>query len=83
MVDSTKNSDEKFSFEDVGIRTTGRTTSTSAANVTRFISEKLLYWGVEERGAYHTVSSNFPEVDSDSGNNEYFDLSCQLDNQII
>ena len=54
MLDSTKSSDEKNSFEDVGIPTTvtGRTTS-AAANVTRLISEKLLDWGVEERGAYH------------------------------
>jgi hypothetical protein len=54
MLDSTKSSDEKRSFEDVGTPTTGtgRTASTSAANVTRFISEKLLDWGVEERGAY-------------------------------
>jgi hypothetical protein len=54
MLDSTKSSDEKRSFEDVGTPTTGtgRTASASAANVTRFISEKLLDWGVEERGAY-------------------------------
>jgi hypothetical protein len=54
MLDSTKSSDEKNSFEDVtvGIPTTGRTTSATAANVTRYISEKLLDWGVEERGVY-------------------------------
>jgi hypothetical protein len=51
MLDSTKSSDEKRSFEDVEIPTTGRTTS-AAANATRFISEKLSDWGVEERGAY-------------------------------
>jgi hypothetical protein len=46
VLDSTKSSDEKPS------PTPGRITSASAANVTRFISEKLLDWGVEERGAY-------------------------------
>jgi len=49
MFDSTKTSDEKRSFEDVIIPTRA---TTSVANVTRFISEKLLDWGVEERGAY-------------------------------
>lgn len=54
MLDSTRSSDEKTSFGNVGIPTTGRAriTSQAAANVTRFISEKLLEWGVEERGAY-------------------------------
>ena len=53
MLDSTKSS-EKASFGNVGISTTGRAgiTSQAAGNVTRFISEKLLEWGVEERGAY-------------------------------
>jgi hypothetical protein len=46
ILDPTKSSNEKFSFEDEEIPT--RTTS----DVARFISEKLLYWGVEERGAY-------------------------------
>lgn len=46
MLDSTMSSDDKRSFEDV--RTPTR--STSAASVTRFISGKLLEWGVEERG---------------------------------
>jgi len=53
LLDPTKSSDEKISLEDVGVPTTGRTTFASAANVTRFVSEKLLDWGVEERGAYH------------------------------
>ena len=59
VFDSTKSSDEKNSFEDVGVPspTTGRTTFASAANVTRFVSEKLLDWGVEERGAYHIFQS--------------------------
>jgi hypothetical protein len=50
MLESTKRSDGKLSFEDVIIPT--RATTSPAANVTRFISEKLLDWGVEERGAY-------------------------------
>jgi len=51
MLDSTKNFDEKRSFEDV-VGTSTRTTRVSAraVNVTRFISEKLSDWGVEERG---------------------------------
>ena len=49
MLDSTKSCDEKHSFEDVEIQTRS---TTSAANVARYISEKLSYWGVEERGAY-------------------------------
>jgi exo-beta-1,3-glucanase (GH17 family) len=57
MLDSTKSSDEKPSFEEVGFPTTGRTgASASAANVTRFISEKLSDWGVEERGACRIFS---------------------------
>ena len=46
ILDEAKCSNEKLSLEDVEIPT--RTTS----NVARFVSEKLLYWGVEERGAY-------------------------------
>ena len=54
MLDPTKGSDEKASFGNVGVLTTGRAgiTSQATANVTHFISEKLLEWGVEERGAY-------------------------------
>jgi hypothetical protein len=48
---STKSTDEKHSFED----TVKPTWFTSAANVTRKFSEKLLAWGVEERGAYSIV----------------------------
>ena len=44
--DSTKSPNEKFWFEDVG----NPTRTTTAANVTRFISEKVLGWGVEVRG---------------------------------
>jgi hypothetical protein len=66
ILDSTKSSDEKVSFEDVGIPTTGRAgiASQAPANVTRFISEKLLDWGVEERGAYR-IFLKFPRsIDS-------------------
>ena len=49
MRNSTKSADEKHSFEDSVVTPTW---FTSAANVTRKISEKLLAWGVEERGAY-------------------------------
>jgi hypothetical protein len=48
MRNSTISLDGKNIFEDV----VTPTRTTSAANVTRFISEKLLGWGVEERGAY-------------------------------
>jgi hypothetical protein len=48
MPDSTKSYDEKHSFE-VAVTPTR---TTSAANATRFISEKLFDWGVEERGGY-------------------------------
>jgi hypothetical protein len=48
MPDSTKSYDEKHSFE-VAVTPTR---TTSAANATRFISEKLFEWGVEERGGY-------------------------------
>jgi len=63
MLDATKSSDEKRSFEDVtvvGIPTTGRTARAFAANVTRFVSEKLLAWGVEERGAFRILK--FPRL---------------------
>jgi len=43
----TKSSDEKHSFKD----SVTLTWFTSAANATRNLSEKLLAWGVEERGA--------------------------------
>jgi hypothetical protein len=58
MGDSEKNF-EKNSFEDVVTPTTSGWTS-SAANATRFFSEKLSAWGVEERGAYCTST---PERD--------------------
>jgi hypothetical protein len=48
---NTKSTDEKHSFED----SVTPTWFTSAANVTRNFSEKLLAWGVEERGTYHIV----------------------------
>jgi len=51
MRNSTKSTDEKHSFQD----SVNPTWFTSAANVTRKISEKLLAWGVEERGAYPIV----------------------------
>ena len=56
MRSSTKSFDEKHSLEDFQVvaPTTG---ATSAANVTRLLSEKLLTWGVEERGAYHISTS--------------------------
>jgi hypothetical protein len=46
---SVKSFDEKNSFED----TVAPTRTTSAANLIRFLSQKLLTWGVEARGAYH------------------------------
>jgi hypothetical protein len=52
MHHSTKSTYEKYSFEDSALTPTW---FTSAANVTRKISDKLLAWGVEERGAYHIV----------------------------
>jgi hypothetical protein len=55
---STSSHDEKNIFEDVATPT--RTTSARAANVTRFISEKLLDWGVEERGAYRMILTSQP-----------------------
>ena len=51
ILDATKRSDEKLSSEIEQAKITTRTTS-KGSNVARFISEKLLYWGVEERGAY-------------------------------
>jgi hypothetical protein len=51
MRTSTISHDEKNLFEDV----VTPTRTTAAANVTRFISEKLLNWGVEERGAYRMI----------------------------
>ena len=50
VYNSTKSTDEKHSFED-SVKPSCQW-FTSAANVTRKISEKLLAWGVEERGAY-------------------------------
>jgi hypothetical protein len=55
---STTSHEEKKIFEDVVTPTTGRTTS--AANVTRYISEKLLDWGVEERGTYRIILTSQP-----------------------
>ena len=49
MRNSTKSTDEKHSFQD----SVNPTWFTSA--VTRKFSEKLLAWGVEERGAYPIV----------------------------
>jgi len=54
---STMSHDEKKSLDDVA---TSTTRTTSAANVTRFISEKLLVWGVEERGAYRMILTSQP-----------------------
>jgi hypothetical protein len=51
MRNSTKSTDEKHSFDD----SVTPTWFISAANVTRKFSEKLLAWGVEERGAYPIV----------------------------
>lgn len=48
MRHSTKSTEEKHSLGDP----VTPTWSTSAANVTRKFSEKLLAWGVEERGTY-------------------------------
>ncbi len=48
---STISHDEKTSFEDV----VTPTRTTYATNVTRFISDKLLDWGVEERGVYRMI----------------------------
>jgi hypothetical protein len=50
MGNSTK-TNEKYSFED----SVTPTWFTYAADVTRKFSEKLLAWGVEERGAYPIV----------------------------
>ena len=46
---SVKSFDEKNSLED----TVAPTRITSAADLIRFLSQKLLTWGVEARGAYH------------------------------
>lgn len=51
MLTSRKSFDEKHSFEDFQV-VTPATWTTSAANVTRLLSEKLSAWGVEERGSY-------------------------------
>ena len=69
VVDPTKSSDEKVSFEEVGIQTK----TTSFANVIRLISEKLLNWGVEERGAYRQLTI------SEIGNGKWFLLCLSLD----
>jgi len=53
MCSPTKSLDEKSSFEDA----VTPTWTTSAANMTRLVSEKLLSWGVEARGAYRISTS--------------------------
>jgi hypothetical protein len=55
---SVKSFGEKNSFEDVVQVAPTRTTS--AANLIRFLSQKLLTWGVEARGAYH-ISNAEPD----------------------
>lgn len=52
----TRSFDEKNSFEDV----VAPTRTTSVANLIRFLSQKLLTWGVEARGAYH-ISNAEPD----------------------
>ena len=47
--------DEKKSIKD-NVETPTGAGITPAPNVTRFISEKLLDWGVEERGTYRLTS---------------------------
>ena len=53
---SVKSFDDKISFEDV----VSPRRITSAANLFRFLSQKLLTWGVEERGAYR-ISNAKPD----------------------
>ena len=53
---SVKSYDEKNSFEDI----VAPTRTTSAANLIRFLSQKLLTWGVEARGASH-ISNAEPD----------------------
>ena len=48
---SVKSLDEKNSFEDTV--QVAPTWTTSPTNFIRFLSQKLLTWGVEARGAYH------------------------------
>ena len=48
-----KSSDKKESYKDPF----NPTWITSSANVPRFLSKKLLVWGVEARGAYHILTS--------------------------
>jgi hypothetical protein len=52
---ATKSSDEKEYYKDSVDPLA--TWVTSAANATRFISKKLLAWGVEARGAYRISTS--------------------------
>ena len=47
-----KGSDEKETYKDP----VNPTWITSSANVPRFLSKKLLVWGVETRGAYHILT---------------------------
>jgi hypothetical protein len=51
MRDPTKSSDESFE------EPITPTWTTSVANAARFLSKKLLAWGVEERGAYRISTS--------------------------
>jgi hypothetical protein len=53
---SVKSFDEKNLFEDI----VAPNRTTSAANLIRFLSQKLLTWGVEARGAYH-ISNAEPD----------------------
>jgi hypothetical protein len=57
--DSEKGFDEKKSFEDV----VAPTRTASAANLVRFLSQKLLTWGVEARGAYHISNAELDRPD--------------------
>jgi hypothetical protein len=56
---SVKSFDEKKPFEDV----VAPTWTTSAANLIRFLSQKLLTWGVEARGAYHVSNPKLHRPD--------------------
>jgi hypothetical protein len=59
MRSPTRSSVEKSSFKD----SVTPTWTTSVANVTRFVSEKLSAWGVEERGAYRMSTSEHGRLD--------------------
>lgn len=53
MRSSAKSVDEKNSFEDL----VTPTWTSPASRVARFLSKKLLSWGVEERGGYRILTS--------------------------